>query len=583
MAFEADTYDTGDLETLFDNGRHHSDHPEFPFLLSVTTAAEWIPVVVTQTRYGACVVREPQFVYNNAQYSGDDAPGYDLENGIRLSAGNRVTKTFGQNFPPEAMGGYLVWGDSGTIAQITSVAEADELQVSLLPETITPSQRPASHLVHLYGPDDVLFNALQFDIAMDQKEDPIAALEAEEGGLEWPVLKMILRNILQEAEINGYPDYYVNAYNEIANLKLLKSCVQVGVKQLNTFNVSTDDGVQSASSPFEPFGSNPENGAAFYFGHAETTCKQLDSMRLDIEWMGAPEDFKSYYENYWLVDGLTEAEFPYHRNTGYTGELELNDRSLAVSVEDFDYTETFAVATESSSVDPYQLSGKPLPDLGTPDFVALGPNGEALPVLAYLPWSQAMLFDTGDIEPQEVISVYYDMTDGSMLPAVEELLVGDQYPEGVFTLKLGVHETSGALRTIIDVKHGDPSIMETGVQTEQVPIPVIVLDTRDPLKDELITVTYPTTGSPYLFSAPNATNAHHLTLRNLEGVFKNTNVAYNYDRDYGPASDDDVREWARFWEFRLKHPDFYHSDYSRLLTTQQVSCLLYTSPSPRDA
>ena len=552
IGFEPDGYDEEDLEALFANGNTTSESETFPFDLAVTTAKQWIAIAVNHVRYGVCITRDPEKSYNEAD--------------VTLSPGNTVTKSGGDDFIPDDTGGFLVWSTGGAICRIDSVVHSNEAQVTPLAETLSQDQRPKEGIVKKYGPEDLYFQALQFELSVDDKEDPIAIPDSAGDAYRWPVLKMLLRNIRQAAEIQGMPDYYINCYNTIQNLKLHKTCVKVSVADLNEFHVSNDTATLKSTGPFLPFDSNPEANAAVYFAHTETAYKQLDTLQIDIEWKGAPEDFKTHYESYWRVDGIKD--YPYLDNAGYTAQLKFNDRSIAVPLESFDYTETFSVR-EAIINEAFLLSGTPIDTATTADFKAEGENSADLPVVDYKPdiTSQYIVINTEGRSIGDSFTVtYFEDT-----PPEETLNVHKIGDRVTFYLKDGIKDN--LLRPIEKIEWDAPneySIREIKKEDSGAyQSAKLIIDTTSEFIDTDIRITYPASGAPYLFSAPDATNPHTIGIRNLSDVLKAGNAAYQYARDNSLYTEDDVREWARFWELSLKDPDFYHKDYNRLLTKQQ--------------
>jgi len=69
-----------------------------------------------------------------------------------------------------------------------------------------------------------------------------------------------------------------------------------GVKNLILQN---DSAVLNPNKPFNPFGSQPVVGSAFYIGSKEIFSKKVDLLTLNITWHGLPKDgFKTYYMAY---------------------------------------------------------------------------------------------------------------------------------------------------------------------------------------------------------------------------------------------------------------------------------------------
>ena len=578
MDFEPESYDEDDMELLFADGNTSSNSEEFPFTFYISTVEEWIEIRVDHVRYGTCITRDPEKPYAIA--------------GVSLSPSNIVTKEGGQGFTSADVGGFLVWGAeattgsyvaAGAIYQIDSVVNSNEVKVTPLSVTMPADQQPEEYLVKKYGPEDIYFQALQFELSMDEKEDPIAVPEDDSTTFQWPVLKMLLRNIYQDSGIQGVPGSYTNGYNQIENLKLARACVKVKVEELNEFTLSNDEAILKSNSPFEPFGSNPEAGSALYFAHTETAYKKLDTLQMEIEWMGAPDDFKSYYENYWRVDGLKD--YPYVDNAGYTAQLKLNDRSLALPLQSFEYTETLLVREESSDEEAFLLSGTPSETVTIADIKAKAEDGRDLPVIAYNPevTSQYIVISTEGRSIGDTFTVTYgentvDLPTTDIILTQEEPLddsepltvhkIGDRV---TFYLKYGMDDDNPRNiqnHVVTWDSSEDVSIIRDSGTYLAAEVTVNTLSLFEEEGDK-VEITYPVTGDPYLFSSSDATSTHKLCIRNISEVLQASSGTYEYSRDNSLYTDEDIREWARYWELSLNQPNFYHADYNRLLSKQQ--------------
>ena len=78
---------------------------------------------------------------------------------------------------------------------------------------------------------------------------------------------------------------------------MVEATLQVSVTGLAPSRIENDEGALDPKKPFEPFGTEPIVGSRFLIGHGEL-CKRPDSLAFDIEWMGLPEDMKTWYGNY---------------------------------------------------------------------------------------------------------------------------------------------------------------------------------------------------------------------------------------------------------------------------------------------
>lgn len=74
--------------------------------------------------------------------------------------------------------------------------------------------------------------------------------------------------------------------------------LQVEVSGITPFTLQCDTAVLDAKKPFEPFSLTPGLGSSFYFAHPELCAKRLNTLGLEIDWMGVPDDLAEYYAGY---------------------------------------------------------------------------------------------------------------------------------------------------------------------------------------------------------------------------------------------------------------------------------------------
>lgn len=86
------------------------------------------------------------------------------------------------------------------------------------------------------------------------------------------------------------------AYKRLLDLEVSRIRAVVRVENLSAIVLQNDDSEIDPRKPFEPFGFRPHVGSGFYIAHPEACAKKLDSLQLNLEWMNAPDDFKTYYE-----------------------------------------------------------------------------------------------------------------------------------------------------------------------------------------------------------------------------------------------------------------------------------------------
>lgn len=155
--------------------------------------------------------------------------------------------------------------------------------------------------------------AIGLTLRADASFDPFAALAESDD--DWPSLRLMLRQLWDEDSAS-----YETAYAAFAPLHLAAVHLRVVVSELAELRLRNDLRRLDPNKPFEPFGRKPEAGARLYLSHPELARAQLERLRLDIEWMGLPDDLVRHYANYPGVASLAD----------FQASLVLVDQSLEV-------------------------------------------------------------------------------------------------------------------------------------------------------------------------------------------------------------------------------------------------------------
>lgn len=107
-----------------------------------------------------------------------------------------------------------------------------------------------------------------------------------------------------------------SAYHYFRSATLKDMTVKVGVPEVRNLVVQTDAGVQDASKPFQPFGSQPKNGATLYIGSQEVLGKRLTELILYLEpEVPPPADWADIYLSY---DTAHQDDAPYVFKTDFS-------------------------------------------------------------------------------------------------------------------------------------------------------------------------------------------------------------------------------------------------------------------------
>lgn len=127
------------------------------------------------------------------------------------------------------------------------------------------------------------------DLTLPGGAPPVSSWdEAVHGGryqTPWPVLKFILKA--------GDPDAY--GYRELKEARLDRAEIVTRVEDMKNLVLQNELGLLDPTKPFQPFGTEPAVGSAFYLGSREIFSKQLSSLDLHIDWHKLPDDLEAHY------------------------------------------------------------------------------------------------------------------------------------------------------------------------------------------------------------------------------------------------------------------------------------------------
>jgi hypothetical protein len=93
-------------------------------------------------------------------------------------------------------------------------------------------------------------------------------------------------------------------YDDVRRLTINKARVSVSVSGVRNLLVENDAGRLDPKKPFPPFGTQPITGSRFLVGTEEAFAKALTALKLHIEWLGVPSDWKTHYTDYSNADIL---------------------------------------------------------------------------------------------------------------------------------------------------------------------------------------------------------------------------------------------------------------------------------------
>jgi hypothetical protein len=163
-------------------------------------------------------------------------------------------------------------------------------------------------------------------INLDEQAPPVVPLSAGSAPqLPWPLLQVLLSDIVED----GKP--VTKLYPPFRQLLLEKAKLQVSVRGVTELYLQNDDAVLDSKKPFEPFGYSPAIGSSLYFAHPELCGKKLDSLAMEIEWMGVPDNLANYYDAYKADDGAT---LMVRDNTSFKAKLKCHDNHTSIDITD---------------------------------------------------------------------------------------------------------------------------------------------------------------------------------------------------------------------------------------------------------
>ena len=140
----------------------------------------------------------------------------------------------------------------------------------------------------------------------------------------WPQLRLVLQPRWDDDSKN-----YLTDYPLFQSLSLEKVQLAVSVKGLSELMLQNDNGTLAAGKPFEPFGLSPAIGSRWYFSHPELVLKKLNTLAINLQWLGVPAanlGGTGYYSNY---PAMITAN-----NSAFKSKITLVDQRLEVPLAD---------------------------------------------------------------------------------------------------------------------------------------------------------------------------------------------------------------------------------------------------------
>ncbi|NEO35615.1 MAG: hypothetical protein F6J90_04495 [Moorea sp. SIOASIH] len=292
-----------------------------PFEIYLSSEAQWIQPQAFEAKVGDFIVEEPLVSYSIEELSPSPA---DADNGNFTSVSLTAEK---KTFSESQVGQLLVWND-GYIFQITGLVSNKEANIQQIGIGNFPQEAVSTDQINLYRNSAIYLNSLQFQLTLDPTLPAILPPQPDESTFfldsPYPVVKILLKEI-SSAE-NTQEKLY---YDQFKSVRLEKVNIQVKAENIQDVQLRNDNSVLNPKITFQPFGNNPKVGSGFYFANREISTKKLDSITINIEWMGLPQDFATHYEVYKSTDVITEEI----TNDSFKASLKLFNNRSGVKIE----------------------------------------------------------------------------------------------------------------------------------------------------------------------------------------------------------------------------------------------------------
>jgi len=131
--------------------------------------------------------------------------------------------------------------------------------------------------------------ALQLELLADATLGPIVAAPGDPA----PTLRVALRQRWDDDAAE-----WITTLTPFEPLVLTAVHLRVDVAGLTDLRLQQEDRDLDPRKPIQPFGSRPAVGARLHLWHPELAGPRLESLRLDVAWMGLPASLKAHYHNY---------------------------------------------------------------------------------------------------------------------------------------------------------------------------------------------------------------------------------------------------------------------------------------------
>ena len=276
-----------------------------PFAVAISSKTGWLPIQLLIFKMGDFSLEPPLKTYQQTDLS--------------LVAPTRI-EFQPQKVTSDDIGTFILWV-TGEIYKLDKLDGPNTVTVTRIGRIERTST--AEPKVEQYAATGIYLNALQFEFSLDAAQPAITAPSGQAGNTQAGAIHfqtshpIITINLKDLPEQRGQP----SSYQLFKGFCLEKAHVQVTVEDVQTLQLRNDLTVLNPKSPFEPFDTQPVAGAALYFSHPEIVAKKLDTLSLNLEWMGLPDSFAEHYFAYSRC-GLSPQP-PEIDNTSFQVQLDL--------------------------------------------------------------------------------------------------------------------------------------------------------------------------------------------------------------------------------------------------------------------
>jgi hypothetical protein len=190
---------------------------------------------------------------------------------------------------------------------------------------------------------------LRLRLLLPAQAPPVAPLAPGSGiSAAWPVLQVRLADA---------PDRHA-LYRAFQPLALQRVELKVEAAGLTQLTLQSDDGVLDPKKPFEPFGFAPTIGSSFAIAHPEICTKRLDSLTIQFDWLGAPDNFHEYYQGYASYQNPqpNPPPSPIADNRAFQGQLRLYDSRVLRDVQPIQLFQADAASPTTGATKPNSVT-----------------------------------------------------------------------------------------------------------------------------------------------------------------------------------------------------------------------------------